>query len=283
MSLIGLALRVAAVRAIEAAAILPAGRVFDSHFLPLDDIAEGALEPFLIVSTEKISGNPSGRDINNGERDLELVMEIGVTKAITVSVPDGEDRIELAMVETDAGLEASLALLERQVMACLFGRGGGAWGDAFRGLCSQIREVVSLRGVSAKDGVRFCARQVTLTVQPIAEPPFGATINPKSPLAAFFAVAAEDGQVAGIARAMREAVEGIPQDWPAIYTAAAVLGGYTEEEADQLGFALIEPDDSPEPVAEIIIEGPGGASFAVNAGAVADQLPEAGEGDATDP
>ncbi len=276
MSIIALALRIAAVRAVESAEILPEGRVFDSQFMPVDQIAEGALEPFLIVSTEKLTESPSGRDFQTGQREVEFVIELGLTKAIRVSVPDGEGRVELAMVETDAGLEASLALLDRQVMTCLFGRGGGAWGDVFRGLCSQVREVVSNRGVSAKDGMRFCARQSVLTLVPISEPPFASQINAKSPLAAFLTQAEADETTLPLARAIREAVEGVPQDWPAIYTATAVLGGYTEAEAASLGFALLEPDESPEPVVEIIIDGDE-RSMAVNADAVDAQLPgEAG-------
>jgi|GEM_PF-1460671 len=274
MSLIALAIRIAATRAVEAASILPEGRVFDSQFLPVDQIAEGALEPFMIISTETITASPSGRDINNGDRELELIMELGLTKAIKVSVPDGEDQIELAMVETDAGLEASLAILERQVLSCLFGRGGGAWGDVFRSLTSQIKETISRRGVSHKDGARFCARQAVLKVLPIAEPAFAATVDPQSPMAAFLAQAEADPETENLSRAIRASIEGKPQDWPAIYTAAAVLGGYTEDEASALGFALIEPDDDPEPLTEIIIEDEGGQTFTVSEAETDVQLPD---------
>lgn len=274
MSLIALALRMAAKRAVETAGILPEGRVYDSNFLPVDQIAAGALEPFLIFSTETITGKPSGRDLSAGERTIEFVMELGITKAISVSVPDGDTQIEVAMVESDAGLEASLALLERQIMSCLFGRGGGEWGDAFRRLCAQISETASRRGVGAKDGVRFCARQTTLLVSPIAEPAFAAPVDERSPLAGFLAQATEDDATAAIARAMRAAIEGVPQDWPTIFTASAVLGGYTEEEAASLGFALVEPDDDPESVDAILIEDDDGGVIVVDANAVSAHLPE---------
>jgi hypothetical protein len=255
VSLIGMALRIAATRAVETAGILPPGRVFDSHFLPVDRVVEGATEPFCIVSVETITTTPTGRDLNTGQREVELLIEIGLTRAIRVSVPNGQDRIELALVETDAGLEASLAILERQVMACLFGRGGGAWGDVFRGLAAQIKEVVSRRATSAGDGARFCARQTLLTLHTLAEPPFAAPVDPQSPFAAFLTQAEADETTQPLARAIREAAEGVPLDWPAIWTAGAVLGGYTEAEAEALGIRLLEPEAEPPPLAAIELAG----------------------------
>lgn len=263
MSLIGLALRVCATRAIESAAILPPGRVYDSHFLPVDQVAEGTMEPFCIVSVETVTGEPSGRDLNTGARRIELLVELGLTRAIRVSVPDGEDRIELAMVETDAGLEASLAILERQVMTCLFGRGGGAWGDAFRGLASQLQEIMTRRAASSEDGARFCARQALLTIDAIAEPPYAAPVDERSPFAAFLAAAEAEALTLPLARAIREAAEGVPQDWPAIWTASAVLAGHTEAEAEALGLRLLEPEADPPVVAGIDVLGPHDTGFPV--------------------
>jgi hypothetical protein len=281
VSLIGMALRIAATRAIEAAGILPPGRVFDSHFLPVDQVAEGTMEPFCILSVETITGETSGRDLNTGNRTAELLIEIGLTRAIRVSVPDGGERIDLAMVETDAGLEASLALLERQVMACLFGRGGGAWGDAFRGLTGGVREFVSRRATSGGDGARFCARQMILTLTPIAEPPFAVAVDDKSPFAAFLTTAAADEQTLPLARAMREAAEGVPQGWPEIWTAGAVLGGYTEDEADAIGIRLLEPEADPPALAGIDIAGPW-AGYAVEEDPPPPSPPEDDEDDEDD-
>ncbi len=264
MSVVETALRISAVKAVEASGIFSPSRVYDSAFLPVDKVSTENPEPFLIISTETGTSNPSGRDTQAGDWTIDFVLEFGLSKAIAVSVPDDEDEIELQLVDTDAGLEASMAILIRQVMTCLFGRGGGEWGEVFRSLNSQIKEVVSRRGVSASEGSRFAARQITQTLQMISDPPYATPLIEESPLFTFLALAEADAQLQAIAQALRNAIEGVPQDWPAVYNAAAVMGGYTDSEADKLGLGLLEPEEAPPLVSEITVSEDGGEDFVIN-------------------
>lgn len=274
MSLVALAMRMSAVRAIESAAIFPEGRAFDSAFLPIDDMTEGGASPFVIASTETIVSSPSGRDINSGDRTIDLILEIALTRPVKIDVPGEGGSVEIALVETDAGLEASIALLERQVLSCLFGRGGGAWGDLFRKLVSQIKETTSRRGVSSEDGNRFAARQLTFSIAAISEPPFGMEIDGASPMAEFIALALADEETASLAAAIKHAIEGKPLDWPEVYTASAVLGVLTEEEASAIGIALVEPEAEPPIVAEIEVDGGHGDPYPITEDQADAQLPD---------
>lgn len=267
MSLVGLALRMCAVRALEESGIFPTGRVFDSMFHTVDEVAGADPKPFAIVSTETITSSPSGRDLNTGDRIVELWIEL----ALTHPAVDGSD---IQIPETDAGLEAALAILERQVFTCLFGFGGGAWGDAFRGLAASVSEVISRRGVSAKEGARFAARQFVLMMQPIAEPPFAMAVEAGTPFANFLAQAEEDEGTRPIAQLIRQAVEDKPADWPEVYTVTAALAGYTEADARAIGLALDEPDANPPAISAIIAKDGAGASLSIDEATAAENLPE---------
>jgi hypothetical protein len=277
MSIVGTALRISATRALAGAATLAGDRVFDSAILPIDELTSTMPKPFVVVSTEDEASKPAGRDIFAGDREIDLVLECSMTQVQPLPAKNGEEEQVMVLVpNTDAGLELALGVLNRQIIACLFGRGGGAWGEAFRGLTAGLNEVVSRRGASSKEGARYAARQTILTVRAIAEPPFGMPLVSNTPLAAFIAAAEADEATASIARVLREAIEGVPQDWPAVFSAAGMLAGYTDAEAQALGIYPLAPpvEGAPELAVEATVEGADGELWTVDADAIEAQLPE---------
>ncbi|MCR6673234.1 hypothetical protein [Devosia ginsengisoli] len=280
MSIVSLALRISAVRALQAAGtIAGASRVFDSAVMPIDKLVSASPEPFISISTEDEVDTPAGRDIFAGSRSIDFVIETAITK--TVKLPAGQtpgdspEEISIAVVDTDGNLEMMLAVLGRQITACLWGRGGGAWGDVFRSLAGTIREHRSRRGLPASDGQRFAARQTIFSIQPIAEPAFASELCVGTPLAAFLSAVEADTELAPMAPAIRHAIEGKPVDWPAFFTQSAVAAGLTEAQALAVGISDIGGGDS-DPLAEIAIglDDQPGAEWIVDAAAADAQFPE---------
>lgn len=261
MSMTGLALRISAVRALEAAGTIAGDRIFDSAILPLDRLISESPQPFVVISTETETTSPDGRDINNGSTEVDLLIEVAMSKV--TALPTG-DEFAVDIFESDANLELGLAVLRRQVMACLFGRGGGVWGDVFRSFATTIQSMTALRGTSGKDGVRFAGRQIVLSLKTMAEPPFG-QIDPATPWKRFIDAVEGDATLASIAPVIRNAIEAVPLDWPTTYTAGAVLGGYTEEEAGAIGIS------GGDILTEVTVDP---AGWAGDQQAIDDQLPE---------
>lgn len=271
MGLIAAAMRIAAVRALatEGATIVTPDRVFDSTILPIDQLATvDTPTPFISVATEDESDTPAGRDFQTGNRTVLLVIETGIAKVVPL---EGEDGVGIVIQTTDANLELSLAILARQINACLWGRGGGVWGDAFRALASNVKDWDNRRGVPAQSGQRFAARQTLYLIQPVAEPPFDTPVEAGTPLAKFFEAADNDPAVLAQAAILRRAIEGKPVGWPEVYTPAAVAAGLTEIEAAAIGIVTL--GDPPETVT-IRDADSGDVVLVVNEAAIDAQLPE---------
>ena len=230
--MVALAMRLSGVLALNGSTV--AGkRAFDSAVLPIDKLTSKTPEPFISLSTEEESGKPAGRDINNGDRLIDLVVETAIAKMIELP---GEDGQGLLVADTDGNLELSLAVLSRQIDACLWGRGGGVWGEVFRAFCKSIVETTSRRGLPTENGDRFAARQVVYRIQAFAEPAFGA-VSPGTPFGKFLAALDAQPGYENVAAIVRQAIEGKPIGWPDLYTPSAVAAGMTEEEAQRMGIA----------------------------------------------
>ena len=79
---------------------------------------------FVLLAEDQCGQGPpaevGGADWNSGGRSIQLVIETAMSQS--VELPDGEGQGVL-VPNTDAGLELTLAVLSRQISACLFGRG----------------------------------------------------------------------------------------------------------------------------------------------------------------
>lgn len=240
MSMVGLALRLSAVMALKNAT-LAGKRVFDSAILPVDKLTTKAgPEPFVAISTEDETSKPNGRDLHNGDRTIDLVVEIAIGKTVTLP---GDGGVGVEIADTDANLEMSLAIVMRQVEACLFGAGGGRWGKVFRAIAKTVEETVTRRGLPEKEGERFAARQTGYRIKAFAEPAFGKEPPAGSPFEQFLAALDTEPGYEAFASIVRQAIEGAPIGWPQVYSIGAVMAGYTEEEGRSIGIAPLGAAD----------------------------------------
>ena len=273
MSIIALAIRMAATRALETdGATLAGGRVFDSAITPLDEMVSAEPKPMIVVSTEDDSAEVGGADWNSGGRSIQLVIETAMSQS--VELPDGEGQGVL-VPNTDAGLELTLAVLSRQISACLFGRGGGAWGVVFRKFVTGTSEVVSRRGIQSKEGARIAARQTVYSISAMAEPPFDQPVAADTPLGAFLAAAAADPQTASLAALIREVIEGKPVGWPETYSVAAMIAGLSDELGQAIGISTLGGGADDTPTVEASFAADDRAAFTADAAEILAQLPEA--------
>jgi len=273
MSIIALAIRMSATRALEAdGATLAGARVFDSAITPLDEMVSAEPKPLIVVSTEDDSAEVGGADWNSGGRSIQLVIESAMSQS--VELPDGEGQGVL-VPNTDAGLELTLAVLSRQISACLFGRGGGAWGVVFRKFVTGTSEVVSRRGIQSKEGARIAARQTVYSISAMAEPPFDQPVAADTPLGAFLAAAAADPQTASLAALIREVIEGEPVGWPETYSVAAMNAGLSDELGQAIGISALGGGADNTPIVEATFAADDRAAFTADAAEILAQLPEA--------
>lgn len=230
-----LALRIAAQRALAGATIAE-NRVYDSAISAIDELLGEGPSPVIVISTEDQEVSTSGSDVLAGSRTIELVIEVAFagksTHIVKLSEDEEAEETQIAIPQTDAGLEMSLAVLCRQVERALFGTQTG-WGSVFLALASDLAKAISKRGAGAvKDSTKFAARQTTYTIKPFAEPEFGKLPEANTPLANFLAALDADPAVSRWAPVIRAAIKGDPvADWREAYASF----GMTDEQARGIG------------------------------------------------
>lgn len=171
MALAALFLRLATVLSLKGRT-LAGDRVSDSAIAPIDQRAKEQRQPALVVYSDDFTADQvEGRDLLTGARSLQLAIEVVVADQVEREI-EGEPLIDVTIPETDEGLELTLNLIERQILRALQFEAGG-WSEIWRNLVVKVRKVESQRGAGLKEGVRFAARQLVLTVEPLAEPGFG--------------------------------------------------------------------------------------------------------------
>ncbi|WP_051651369.1 hypothetical protein [Brevundimonas bacteroides] len=175
MAIAALFLRLATVLSLKGQT-MAGDRVSDSAILPVDQRIADQRRPALVVYTDDFAADQvEGRDLLTGQRALQISIEIVVADQVERTV-EGEGgpqtEISVSIPETDQGLELQLDLLERQVLRVLQAD-GSPWPELWRSMIGRVRKVECQRGAGFKEGVRFAARQLLLTVQPLPEPGFG--------------------------------------------------------------------------------------------------------------
>lgn len=218
MSLVPLVLRIITVRALRGQTYA-GGRVSDSLLDPIDMTVSGEKSPVLVVSSDEdeIRHN-GGKDILGADRRIDLVIEMAV--ASTVAAGDGTAQVVIP--HTDAGMEAVLSLMARQVMRALM-IDATPWSNLWRRCVLNIDAAQSRRGGGSENGVRYAARQLLLSCHTLSEPYFGTTVEPGTFWADFLALAAADADLASLATIIRSEIEAPATltDWQ---KAAAALG-----------------------------------------------------------
>jgi hypothetical protein len=242
MSLTRLAMRLAAARALRDKTLAGA-RVFDSAVDPIDQTIAAQRQPLLVLTTDEHALEVSGRDLGSGTHRCDLVIELAIASRVEVPAEDGQGgQITIAIPHTDEGMELTLDLMEHQVVSALT-RDDGAWSGAWMMLVPRITRQVSRRGASAENGVRFAARQLTLSCDLIDTPAPGAALPAAGAWSKVLTLMEADAAMAGIASLIRAEIEGtLVPEW----RRAAHALGVPLEVSDGLGLGagdapLVDP------------------------------------------
>jgi hypothetical protein len=137
--------------------------VFDSDLSPLADAVLGeTAKPYIVVFTDTDDLNPvrGKAELYDGDsRALSIVLEIGVANA----VKDPQGSIQLQFAATDVGMETACDVIDTQALNALFGNPRNAWSDLIKRFVYKVQRISRRRGGQGGKGVRFAARQITIT------------------------------------------------------------------------------------------------------------------------
>jgi len=142
------------------------GRVYDSRISELaPEALLGDAKATVILLTDNDEG--SGLSEQNGgppfRRLIDVVLELGMTQSVEDEQPDGSSVYIVGYPDTDARLEASLDLLEFQLLRRL-AYDEGALPPLFRRFV-RIRKRECHRQVLDESGVKLACRVMTLTCE----------------------------------------------------------------------------------------------------------------------
>ena len=249
-----IAIRLATVRALRGKT-LAGDNVIDSEYGAIDEMAGDKPKPFIIVYTDDAQYAVTGRDLyGTGGSDRvdsgtqKLVIEIGLTQRMKVDEDkDGNPIVEAVAPVTDAAMELNIDIIERQIMDALTDpRSDAKWAEMWRRFVSAIKNKDVQRGASARDGVRFAGRQITLSVQLHKDPPAGETVRPL--WADFLALAATDPTLALVLPVIEAVLTGNELN---DYEMVRAAYGLTEREARALQINLDDGHDADPVIAQI--------------------------------
>lgn len=239
MSLVALVLRIATVRALRGRTFA-GGMVFDSKLIaPHVDAIENEA-PIVIVSTDDDEIKIEGRDLWDGQHQLDLVIEVAIASQLTVKGDDGENQKVLTVSNTSAGLEASLGILGWQITQAL-AMGGGPWGEIWRRLVPKVNNVFSRRGADITNGVAYAARQIVYVVDPLCEPVPGLTLGDGDIWTDILALMRTDGELSDIADIIEHQITGGDyQPWEIVRGSL----GIAEDAAELVGITPIKINEA---------------------------------------
>jgi hypothetical protein len=206
VSLVALGLRLAALQALAGRTVAE-GRIADSRIPPVDQRAVEDRLAAIAIYTDEETGAPAGLALGQADdRALLFVLELALAEATVV---EGEATVTIP--STDAGMELALDILQRQVLRVLQSD-DGPWAELWRTLAQRAVKFERRRGAGmVEQGVRFAARQLIVTLQPMHEPSFG---PPTGPFAQLLALMADTPDLAPLVEVLAEVIaRGDLADW----------------------------------------------------------------------
>ncbi|MBZ9822339.1 hypothetical protein [Mesorhizobium sp. CA4] len=173
MSLVNAMLRMLAVQALRGNTIAADG-VTDSSIEALSSIMSNRQAPVILVRIDeaKYSGRNEGFFVTSGT--VTFALDLIVASAVTHKV-DGQTVTDLIIEPTDAGLEFSLDMLDRQWRRVLSDP-NNAFAECFRDLIAAIGPVKAARGVDPEGGRKHAIRMVEIEIEPVCDPAPGAAL-----------------------------------------------------------------------------------------------------------
>lgn len=187
--------------------------VRDSDNSPVDPAEDEAdKRPFIAVYTDEQTAE-----------GVTLTIETAISARMVVIDPEtgqpslneyGQSFLAPGIPPTDAGIEATIDIIERQINTALNDE-SNAWGRLLKQLASGLTKVQSTRGVMKTDlGERFAGRTIAYLGAPLADPEFGQEIKAGSFWHRFLAAVAGEPNLAQMEAPLRalltdgESVEG---------------------------------------------------------------------------
>jgi hypothetical protein len=203
MSLVPLVLRILTVKALRGQTYAGA-RVLDSSMDTLDlTVAQGNSPVIVVYSDDEEYSREHGKHaMLAGNRTVDLVIESAV--ASKVEAQDGTAQVVIP--HTDAGMEAVLGLMGRQIVRGLLAS-GTPWSELWRRCVVNVPKVMIRRGAASEQGVRFAARQMVISCQTLHEPDFGSPVEAGLFWADVLAAMAADTDLASLAGVLRQEIE----------------------------------------------------------------------------
>lgn len=197
MSLVMMALRIAAVEALKAGGTLVGTNVLDSQISAIDQTVDGALKtdqqrPFIAVYTDIGKADDLGNTGLRANGRVELTFNCGV--ALTMGQTNkntGEAEIIEGFPSTDAQFEAILDVVGCQICRVL-SDAANPWAQVFGNLCTLVSKS-QVRSSSSAETVRLACGQIKLTVEAYADPPLGQIFAQDSHWPSFLALMEEHG------------------------------------------------------------------------------------------
>jgi hypothetical protein len=213
MSLVAFAIRMCLQKALIDKTIAE-DRVFDSMVTPLDVKSDEMRLPIITVCTDDDQATTRNFELNTPDtRELDVIVELALASAVTI---DGE--VQVTIPQTDAGLEASLNIMHRQVYRAVMDD-ADPWAALLREFLCSVGKVLVRRGAGADKGVRFAARQIIFNANPLFEPWFGAAPEADGVWDRLLTLMAADPELDDLARALRASLIGEPlPDWRVLQT-----------------------------------------------------------------
>jgi hypothetical protein len=240
MSLIRIALRIAAVEALKGRTLV-GENVLDTPNGALDIQADGSLrteedKPFISVYTDQGKAEGvTGRSLTeNGLCDI--IFEIGVSSAMleTDQVTGASVLVGINVPASDRNREFFLDIVQRQICDALTDP-ANPWSEIYRGLHYRIAKIEFAGARNADDGQRLAGHQMRLTVDLADDPVAGEPLHPDTPLMLFLGAleGVDDPSYAKQAQIMRGLVAGSSDDRARLQR----RHGMTAGEIDALGYA----------------------------------------------
>ncbi|MES0023161.1 MULTISPECIES: hypothetical protein [unclassified Mesorhizobium] len=174
MSLVNAMLRMTAVQALRGNTIAGGG-VTDSSIEALSSVMGDQQAPVILVRIDQAeySGQNEGFFATSGI--VKLSLDLIVASAVTYQTTEGQMVTEIVIQPTDAGLEFSLDMLDRQWRRVLSDP-TNAFAECFRSLVSTIGPVKETRGVDPEGGRKHAIRMVEVDIEPICDPAPGGAL-----------------------------------------------------------------------------------------------------------
>ncbi|BAQ50423.1 hypothetical protein [Methylobacterium aquaticum] len=243
MSLTGLAIRTCLKRALLGVT-LAEGRVCDSNVTPLDMLAKDDPLPVLVVYVDDDVRQGTDGRWRDRTRQLDLVIEMVLAGGVVIH----EGAATVTVPHSDAGMEATLDIMAWQVRQALKDP-TSPWAELYRTFRGEVRMVTTRRGASTEKGVRFAARQIIITVDPLLEPERGRDVVP-SPFDALVAQMRGDRELTLYGDLLAALLTG--SILPAWQVMQAALG-QTRAAMDAVGLGALPGGEAEPPVTRLTV------------------------------